>query len=73
MMQYQENYAWMEGNQTVVLRANKEPTYATYDKANKKLSISEKPSDAEAMHQRALSHVLLPSVLYREQHYHLPK
>lgn len=73
MMQYQENYAWMEGNQTVVLRANKEPTYATYDKANKKLSISEKPSDAEAMQQRALSHVLLPSVLYREQQYHLPK
>ena len=73
MMQYQENYAWMEGNQTVVLRANKEPTYATYDKANKKLSISEKPSDAKAMQQRALSHVLLPSVLYREQQYHLPK
>lgn len=73
MMQYQENYAWMEGNQTVVLRANKKPTYATYDKANKKLSISEKPSDAEAMQQRALSHVLLPSVLYREQQYHLPK
>ena len=73
MMQYQENYAWMEGNQTVVLRANKEPTYATYDKANKKLSLSEKPSDAEAMQQRALSHVLLPSVLYREQQYHLPK
>ncbi|MFT7229432.1 MAG: hypothetical protein ACI8PW_002036 [Methylophilaceae bacterium] len=49
MMQYQENYAWMEGNQYVVLRANKEPTYATYDKPNKKLNISEKPSDAEAM------------------------
>ena len=73
MMQYQQNYAWMEGNQAVVLRADKEPTYATYDKTNKKLTPSEKPSNAEAMQQRALSHVLLPSVLYREQQYHLPK
>lgn len=73
MMQYQENYAWMEGNQAVVLRADKEPTYATYDKANKKLNQSEKPNGAEAMQQRALSHVLLPSILYREQQYHLPE
>jgi phosphoglycerol transferase MdoB-like AlkP superfamily enzyme len=73
MMQYQQNYAWMEGSQAVVLRADKAPTYATYDKANKKLIPSDKPSDAAEMYQRALSHVLLPSLLYREQQYHLPK
>lgn len=73
MMQYQENYAWMEGNQAVVLRADKEPTYAIYDKSIKELIPSKKPNDAHAMHQRALSHVLLPSLLYREQKYHLPK
>ena len=73
MMQYQENYAWMEGNRAVVLRADKEPTYATYDKGIKELVPSEKPNDANEMHQRALSHVLLPSLLYREQKYHLPK
>lgn len=73
MMQYQQNYAWMEGSQAVVLRADKAPTYATYDKANKKLIPSNKPSDADEMYQRALSHVLLPSLLYREQQYHLPK
>lgn len=73
MMQYQQNYAWMEGNQTVVLRAEKDPIYATYDKANKKLHQSEPPNDAGALNQRALSHVLLPSILYREQRYHLPE
>lgn len=73
MMQYQENYAWMEGNQAIVLRADKEPTYATFDKAYNKLIPNEKPSNADEIHQRALSHVLLPSLLYREQKYHLPK
>lgn len=73
MMQYQQNYAWMEGNQTIVLRAEKDPIYATYDKANKRLHQSEPPNDADALNQRALSHVLLPSILYREQQYHLPE
>jgi len=73
MMQYQQNYAWMEGSQAVVLRAEKDPIYAVYDKANKKLNQSQPPNDAKALSQRALSHVLLPSILYREQQYHLPK
>jgi phosphoglycerol transferase MdoB-like AlkP superfamily enzyme len=72
MMQYQQNYAWMEGNNTVVLREDKEPAYGVYHKANKKLMPSEPPSDAEALYKRALSHVLLPSLLYRDQEYHLP-
>jgi phosphoglycerol transferase MdoB-like AlkP superfamily enzyme len=73
MMQYKENYAWMEGANAVVLRAGKAPTYTTYDKANKKLVVTEAPNNATEMHQRALGHVLLPSLLYREQEYHLPK
>jgi phosphoglycerol transferase MdoB-like AlkP superfamily enzyme len=73
MMQYHENYAWMEGNEAVVLRSDKAPTFATYDKAHEKLIPGEIPSNADAMFQRALSHVLLPSILYREQEYHLPK
>ncbi|MFW5439783.1 MAG: LTA synthase family protein [Methylophilaceae bacterium] len=73
MMQYQQNYAWMEGNNAVILRADKAPTYGTYDKANKKLIPSKAPNNAAEMHQRALGHVLLPSLLYRKQLYHLPK
>jgi phosphoglycerol transferase MdoB-like AlkP superfamily enzyme len=73
MMQYQANYAWMEGNQTVVLRADKTPTFGLYDKVNKKLVPSEAPSNVEEINARALSHVLLPSLLYRDQQYHLPK
>jgi phosphoglycerol transferase MdoB-like AlkP superfamily enzyme len=71
MMQYGKNYAWMEGGKAVVLRPSKTPTFTSYDKANKKLSISEVPADATAMEQRALGHVLLPSMLYRERQYHM--
>lgn len=73
MMQYQENYAWMEGNQTVILRADKTPTFGIYDKAKKALTPSEAPRDIAEINARALSHVLLPSLLYRDQKYHLPK
>ncbi|MDZ4099869.1 MAG: LTA synthase family protein, partial [Methylophilaceae bacterium] len=73
MMQYEQNYAWMEGDQTVVLRPNKAPTHAVYDRKNKELKESSAPSDAEKMEKRALGHVLLPSILYREQDYHMSK
>ncbi len=73
MMQYQENYAWMEGNQTVILRADKTPIFGIYDKTKKALVASEAPNDVTDMNARALSHVLLPSLLYRDQQYHLPR
>lgn len=72
MMQYEQNYAWMEGDNAVVLRSNKAPTHAVYDKTDKKLKPQDPPADAGEMEQRALGHVLLPSMLYREQDYHLP-
>ena len=72
MMQYHANYAWMEGQQAVVLRAEKKPTFAVYDQQAKKLNASPAPDDAAALEKRALAHSLLPSLLYREQAYHLP-
>jgi len=72
MMQYAENYAWMEGEKVVVLRPEKTPTHAVYDRVMKELKQHEPPADAGAMERRALGHVLLPSILYREQHYHMP-
>ncbi|CAG0980078.1 hypothetical protein MTYP_01710 [Methylophilaceae bacterium] len=72
MMQYEQNYAWMEGDNAVVLRPNKAPAHAMYDKAERKLKPRNPPADAEAMEKRALGHVLLPSILYREQDYHMP-
>jgi phosphoglycerol transferase MdoB-like AlkP superfamily enzyme len=71
MMQYEQNYAWMEGEKAVVLRPDKAPTHAVYDRVAKELKPQESAADA-AMERRALAHVLLPSILYREQDYHLP-
>ena len=70
MMQFEQNYAWMEGREVMVLRPGKPPLAATYDPASKKLH----PMDigTAAMARRALAHVLLPSWLYREQKYRLP-
>jgi phosphoglycerol transferase MdoB-like AlkP superfamily enzyme len=72
MMQYNENYAWMEGNQVVVLRPDKAPVHARYDTAKKHLEAAAPPEDAAVREKRALAHSLLPAWLYREQRYRLP-
>lgn len=43
MMQYQDNYAWMEGEQVVVLREDKQPYHATYDRTIKQLVPTKNP------------------------------
>ena len=73
MMQFEQHYAWMEGNQVVVLRPDKAPAHALYDVKNKQLDVAPPPSDAKEMEQRALAHVMLPAWLYREQRYRLPE
>jgi phosphoglycerol transferase MdoB-like AlkP superfamily enzyme len=72
MMQYEQNFAWMEGDNVVVLRPNKAPTHTIYDRRKKELEQRSPPADAEKLEQRALGHVLLPSILYREHDYHMP-
>lgn len=77
MMQYNENYGWMEqtdnGNQLVVLRPDKTPAHAIYDASTKTLKEIKPPANAKQMEQRALANALLPELLYREQRYHLPE
>jgi len=73
MMQYEQNYGWMEGNRIVVLRPEKEPAFAHYDRNKKHLGEAEAaPADGDALARRALAHALLPAWLYREQLYRLP-
>lgn len=74
MMQYEQNYGWMEGNQVVVLRPEKAPAFAHYDRQTKRLSAAEAPpADGDTLAKRALAHALLPAWLYREQRYRLPE
>ena len=73
MMQYEQHYAWMEGQQVVVLRPGKPPAHGTYDPVAKRLTNVPLPrADQGGIEQRALAHVLLPAWLYREQRYRLP-
>ncbi|MCB5184300.1 LTA synthase family protein [Methylobacillus gramineus] len=70
MMQFEQNFAWMEGNKVVVLRPEKAPAHGTWDVKNKKFTSV--PNGPQDMEQRALANSLLPALLYREQRYHLP-
>lgn len=72
MMQYEQNYAWIEGDKVVVLRPNKKPAHARYDRLKKLLIPVDDETGDDAMTLRALGHVMLPSYLYREQDYHMP-
>lgn len=73
MMQYEQNYAWMEGDQVVVLRPEKAAAHARYDKTEKHLrSVDGTPANGDALAKRALAHALLPALLYRELRYRLP-
>lgn len=77
MMQYNDNYGWMEqtasGNQLVVLRPEKAPAHAIYDASNNVLKETKPPINARYLEHRALANALLPDLLYQEQRYHMPK
>ena len=72
MMQYEQHYAWMEGDRVVVLRPEKAPALARYDPARKVLTPNAAPADGAELKQRALAHVAMPAWLYREQRYRMP-
>lgn len=73
MMQYEQHYAWMEGDQVVVLRPEKAPAHARYDRTVKRLQpLAQTPDNGDMLARRALAHALLPAWLYREQRYRLP-
>ncbi|MFN3581733.1 MAG: LTA synthase family protein, partial [Pseudomonas sp.] len=72
MMQFEQNYGWMEGNQLIVLKAGQAPVAATYDPVTKNLSDTRTLDREDKMARRALAHVQLPSWLYQKQKYRLP-
>ncbi|MCB5187522.1 LTA synthase family protein [Methylobacillus caricis] len=71
MMQFEQNFAWMESDKVVVLRPEKAPAHGIWDIKNKKFIGT--PTGEQDLETRALANSLLPALLYREQRYHLPK
>lgn len=74
MMQFEQNYAWMENNEVVILRPQKDSVYGLYDPDSKTLNVSNDFSNERKneLHQHALANALLPATLYREKQYDLP-
>lgn len=72
MMQYEQNYGFMQGQELTVLRAERSPVVARYDPVAKQLGEDRPLGADDPRARRALAHALLPSWLYREQRYRLP-
>ncbi|HEY0682480.1 MAG TPA: LTA synthase family protein [Steroidobacter sp.] len=71
MMQFDQNFAWLQNNQVTVLLPDGDVRYFTYDRRAKSLepALSHDPE----MARTALANVLMPSWLYRDQLYRMPK
>ncbi len=71
LLQFDNYFAWLEGSAAVVLRPGQSPLLGQYDATSGNLQFgSAAPSAGQV--QRAMAHVMLPSLLYREQRYRLP-
>ena len=72
LIQFDNYFAWLEGTSATILRPGQGPLLGRYDAASGALAITDQqPSKAQV--DQAMAHVMLPSLLYREQRYRLPK
>jgi len=69
IMQYGNNHAYMEGNKVVIHQPYKDPKQYNYENG---VLIPDNNFN-EKLGKTALSYALLPSLLYKEQRYHLAK
>ena len=72
LMQFDNYFAWLEGNSATILRPRQAPLLGQYD-ATKGDLILQQEAPSEAQVDKAMAHVMLPSFLYREQRYKLSK
>ncbi|GGY77637.1 sulfatase [Cellvibrio zantedeschiae] len=72
LMQFDNYFAWLEGDVATILRPNKSPLLGHYDAAKGELMLG-KENPAQAQVDKAMAHVILPSLLYREQRYKIPQ
>jgi len=72
LIQFNNYFAWLDENSATILRPGQAPLMGRYDGGTGVLEVS---ADAPLQPQvtRAMAHVMLPSLLYREQRYRLVK
>ena len=72
LMQFDQNFALLEGSQLTVLRAGQQAVSGTYNHQTKTVTLDAGVTSLPRI-QRALAQVMLPSFLYRKQAYQLAK
>lgn len=68
LIQFNDYFAYLEGASATVLRPGQAPLAARYDAASGQFDPGE-GAPARAQADKAMAHVILPSLLYREQRY----
>lgn len=71
MMQFDQNFAWMQDDQVTVLLPDGEVRYFDYDRRAKSLEPASNKNPESA--RDALANVLMPAWLYREQLHRMPQ
>ncbi|MET0321269.1 MAG: LTA synthase family protein [Duganella sp.] len=72
LIQFDNYFAWLEGDSATILRPDQTPLLGHYDFATGVMTPQTRAPDPAKVDQ-AMSHVILPSILYREQRYKLAK
>jgi phosphoglycerol transferase MdoB-like AlkP superfamily enzyme len=71
LIQFNNYFAWLEGSSATILRPGQPPLLGRYDAASGELDPNAGTPD-QALIDKAMAHVILPSLLYREQRYRIP-
>lgn len=72
LIQFNNYFAWLEGPSATILRPGQSPLLGRYDALTGELDVDTGTPD-KAKVDKAMAHVIMPSLLYREQKYRLPK
>ena len=72
LIQFDNYFAWLEGDAATILRPGQAPLLGRYNATSGALALAA-DSPGAAQVNTAMAHVLLPSLLYREQRYRLPR
>lgn len=72
MLQFDNYFAWLEDGSATILRPRQHPLLGNYDAQSGKLDLQAGAPDKLQV-SKAMAHVVLPSLLYRERKYTLPE
>ncbi|MCL1065720.1 LTA synthase family protein [Shewanella olleyana] len=71
MMQYYDNFAYLENDRAVILMPNQQTSYWRYNKQTKIQEKNEQQNVDQTLAEKALAHVLFSNLAYTEQLYRL--